>query len=151
MNPNTTAQRKTTKTAGKTNGRPRGAVAHILDGTQLAAAARKVLTETRPDLAAMLIDTVTVEHDGKLLIAVDDNRPAVLDREGVGCFAKDGTIGVLVEADFNVFWVDIPTEAIAAAITPEAVDLADAIRVFGARLDSNHFQWYSAYTGTYQP
>ena len=87
MNPNTTAQRKTTKTAGKTNGRRRGAVAHILDGATLAAAARKVLAETRPDLTTMLIDTVTVEHDGKLLIATGDNCPAVLDREGVGCFA----------------------------------------------------------------
>ena len=59
MNPNTTAQRKTTKTAGKTNDRPRGAMAHILDSAKLVEAAREVL-RAEGEYSPLLIAAILV-------------------------------------------------------------------------------------------
>lgn len=150
MNP-TTAQRKATRTVGDKEGRPLGAIAHIIDGDALTPIARKILAATRPELSPMLIDTVNVEKREQYLIAIEDNRPAVVNDEGVGCFATEGTIGMWVCAAFERILIDVPTDDVVAATTDETIDLADGIRMFGARLDSNHFQWYTTYTGTYQP
>jgi hypothetical protein len=151
MNPNTTAQRKTTKTSGKTNDRPRGAMAHILDSAKLVEAAREVL-RAEGEYSPLLIAAIQEDHnDDHLLIAVGDNQAAVLNSEGVGTKEADGTVGVFVDVGFDRICVDVPVDKIAESMTCLTVDLAQAIRVFGARLDSNHFQWYSAYTGTYQP
>lgn len=151
MNPNTTAQRKTTKTPGAKQGRFLGATAHIIDGDLLTPTARKILAKTRPELPPMLIDTVNVEKRKQFVIAVGENTLAVVNDEGVGCFAKNGTIGIWVCAAFERILIDVPVDDIVAATTDETIDLADGIRLFGARLDSNHYQWFTAYTGTYQP
>src|SRR5699024_1817449 len=155
MNPNTTAQRKTTKTtktAADTNGRPRGAIAHRLDSVKLVEAAREVLRVSRSKYSPDHIEAILESHNADhVLVAVSDNKAAVLHSEGVGTKETDGTVGVFIETGLQVDRVDIPVDRIVAAMTCETVDLADAIRVFGARLDSNHLQWFTAYTGTYQP
>lgn len=75
----------------------------------------------------------------------------MVNEEGVGCIAKNGTIGVWVSAAFERIRIDIPVDDIIVAATAETIDLADGIRIFGARLDSNHHRWFTAYTGTYHP
>src|SRR5699024_11254265 len=113
---------------------------------------RKHLHDNTNNNSPYHIDANLKSHNADhVLVAVSDNKAAVLNSEGVGTKETDGTVGVFIETGLQVDRVDIPVDRIVAAMTCETVDLADAIRVFGARLDSNHHQWFTAYTGTYQP
>lgn len=152
MNPNTTAQRKTIRSVGAQQGRPLGAIAHRLDSAKLVEAAREVLRSSSSKYSPAHIEAIRESHNADhVLVAVDNNRAAVINSKGVGTKEADGTVGIFVDTGFQVERVDIPVGKIATAMTRQTVDLADAIRIFGARLDSNHHQWFTAYAGTYQP
>lgn len=145
----TTAQRKTTPTPQ--SDRRRGAIATILDPDVLLDAARDILPTIREDFPPIRLAEIEMDDRLQMLIAVDDNTPAVVNLEGVGCIETNGTIGVYICSVLERIRVNIPTATILAAITDRTIDLADGIRTFGARLDSNHHQWYSRYSGPYQP
>lgn len=120
--------------------RNRGAVAAILDTDALGAAARTVLTIEDPTLDVSGVSmNMLAPH---MLITATDGRKAVVNHEGVGAFEVEGAIKVWASEGFGSFPVAVPVDAITAIATEEKTDLADGIRVFGARLDSNHHQWW---------
>lgn len=69
--------------------------------------------------------------------------PAVINSDGVGLTADEGEIIVYLSSAFGIDAVPIPLSIIEKAKTEERIDLADGIRVFGDRLDSNHYTWFS--------
>lgn len=129
----------------RTDGRKGGAIASTLDPAALLDAGRAAYAEEHPgaDVAALVdhgpLPQMTFTADGDLV--------AVVNGEGVGGI---GTDGATVDVWFSVggMWdtLPIPLSAIAEATGRETIDLADGIRHFGARLDSNHCGWRARYT-----
>ncbi|MGO2822526.1 MAG: hypothetical protein ACTIA5_17150 [Brachybacterium tyrofermentans] len=122
--------------------RPAGAIATILDADVLLDSARAA----RPGSS--------IDHGPRpqMLLAVNHGELAVVNREGVGCISGDDkTVGVYF--DLGGMWdvIPLPHSVIAHAATEEKVDLADGIRTFGGRLDSNHYTWFSRYDADHRP
>lgn len=124
-----------------------GATTTILDSEALLSAARTVLTAQDP---ALDLSRLSSELGPQMLFAVDGGAAAVVNVEGVGEVAEGDTIAVYFTEGFGVFPVALPVDAVAASATKETIDLADGIRTFGSRLDSNHRRWRSRYSGRYQ-
>jgi hypothetical protein len=119
--------------------RPRGAVGILLDNEILLAGIRAAYPEDIPEDA---IDRV----DGPQLLLKTGQGWAVIGTEGVGYYESEGTIAIYYAVSplgmFTTY--DTPIAAVLAARTAETIDLADHIRVFGSRLDSNHGLWFRA-------
>src|SRR5699024_1695841 len=117
MNTNTTTQRKTTKTAADADGRPRGAIAHRLARIKHVEDTREHLRVSSrkhsPDHIEAILESHNADH---VLVAVSDNKAAVLNSEGVGTKETDGTVGVFIETGLQVDRVDIPVDRIVAAM-----------------------------------
>jgi hypothetical protein len=74
---------------------------------------------------------------------------AVVGTEGVGYDSDDrGRITVLLQAGFlgHSAEVDISAKHLWSLRSAETVDLADHIRVFGDRLEDNHYIWHRRFT-----
>lgn len=123
--------------------RPTGASVTVLDVEQL----NKALAEHFP-----------VEGDEQPLKAYPqvlalkhgtDDQWAVICEEGVGWEVVDGEVGVLVHAGmFIMDTIRLPIDAVlAAAEESTEVELADSIRRFGDRLETNFNIWYQFVTG----
>jgi hypothetical protein len=114
--------------------RKRGATGRLIDGDALSGA----------------IDE-GYRVDGPLLLIWTPEGPCVLLTEGVGYAVNpEGTLPVPVRGEamsLFVELVELPAADVVAAATGAEVDIADHIRVFGARLESNYSLWYRAITG----
>lgn len=130
-----------------TTNRKRGAIAAVLDTDALVVATRAALTATDStlDVSQVHVDRMAPH----MLIESKDGRAAVVNVEGVGAFEDEGTVTVWATEGFGSFPVEVPVTAIVEAATDEEIDLADGIRTFGARLDSNHHLWWLEYRGRY--
>jgi hypothetical protein len=128
--------------------RPTGAVAAVLDAATLLTAARAV-ADADPTLADLpLSDGPTPQ----MLIAVDRGVPAIVNHEGVGgVLGEDGAVPVYFRSGTRWEPIAIPLGAINEAITEKRVDLAEGVRTFGARLDSNHRRWFDRYDSEHRP
>ena len=82
--------------------------------------------------------------------AVANGKEYVICSEGVGwevSSEKPLIVDVTVESKDEkgtfFYWetVTIPVEKVRELVTGETVDLADHIRTFGSRLDTNHYIW----------
>lgn len=129
----------------RTDGRKGGAIASTLNPEALLAAGRAAYAAEHPgaDVAAL------VEHGPlpQMTFTADGDLVAVVNGEGVGAVSTDGT-AVDVWFDIGGMWGTLPIRlsVIAEATERETIDLADGIRHFGARLDSNHYGWRDRYT-----
>jgi hypothetical protein len=121
-----------------TSTRKRGATGVVLDGEKLLAA----VALTGVELDKLRLDAPL------LLVYTAAEGPCVLLTEGVGYPpSAEGTISIPTIYGFAGWgWCEVPTEAVVACATDEVVDIADHIRVFGARLESNFALWYRAIT-----
>lgn len=68
---------------------------------------------------------------------------ATVCTEGVGWYKDDKGYTILFD-DINYIgmWTEISDEELASLISDEQTDLADFIRMFGDRLESNFYIWY---------
>ena len=89
-----------------------------------------------------------IPYDSVLLLSQGGDKFALVNDEGVGGYEHDGVVtayythknGYIIEA------IDIPVlELEGIDDHHEIVDLAEFIRVFGGRLDSNHELWANWY------
>jgi len=128
-----------------TNTRQRGAIATVLDPETLLHAGRAALADQYPDYDPARLEKCLAPQ---MLLPVDRGEAAVVNTEGVGGISReDGTVNVWFgyRLGFERFPISISLEALAAAVTEEHIDIADGIRVFGARLDTNHALWFRRY------
>lgn len=113
--------------------RPRGAVGILLDPEILLAGIRAAYPE----------DTIT-GLDGPQLLLETRQGWAVIGTEGVGYYEHEGSIEIWCKVSlFSSTTFSASVDAVLAARTAETIDSADHIRVFGGRLDSNHYLWYT--------
>lgn len=124
----------------ESSNRPRGAFGYPLDSAVLAQKLRQVVNPDTPLDNWHALKSVLVYGDGKSW--------AVVNTEGVGAYADDydGQADVWfvyahgrLDCD-KLSFTDVH-DALVAGAAP--VDLADFIRVFGDRLDSNHALWFN--------
>ena len=121
-----------------TSTRPRGASAVVLDPDALLAAARAKFGGT--------VHHLTHGPQPQMLIPVNRGEAAVVNGEGVGEIADESNeIEVYFDYGFQLTTVKLSVDEIALADTGERIDLADGIRVFGARLNANHRIWFRKY------
>ena len=128
-----------------TSTRRRGATATVLDREMLLVAAREQFPSQYPDFAEEA-GGLTHGPGHQMLLETADGL-AVVNSEGVGNGTVDGTISLHFSYGFTWTPVTLTVEQVEAAKTSETIDLADGIRTFGDRLDSNHFLWWSRATG----
>jgi hypothetical protein len=138
--------------------RSKGLLVHRLDSEKLLELGLNILRLQYGDLdqTASVEPLVLVKTKDQSVWSVDPQpRLAVICGEGVG-WQEDEKNGLVT------FWVDfghygshalavkVHPRVIEACVTDETVDLADFIRTFGARLDSNFYTWKSAIGQTEQ-
>ena len=133
-----------------TTTRRTGAIARILSAEALLEAGRKHYVEEYPDANPADLGHGPTPH---MLIAVDRGLGAVVNREGVGdrFNHETETVDVYFSNGYSVFPLALSIDEIAYAATDDLIDLAEGIRTFGARLDSNHATWFHAYDPEHTP
>lgn len=125
------------------NTRPTGAIAKKIDADALLAVGRAALVAKHPDA-----DPSHLTHgpQPQMMLAVDRGNAAIVNGEGVGAIANENGI---IEAYFcyGMTWtpLELELEKVSGTVTDEEIDLAEGIRTFGSRLDSNHHQWFTRY------
>ena len=111
------------------NDRTRGTVIHLLDNEKL---------------NSLLFDLTGDEHvkaQTMALVMDEDEKFYTLCTEGVGWGVNTDGEMVILSSMFDDY--EFATEDVISCISDETADLADFIRTFGARLDSNFYQWRS--------
>lgn len=118
-------------------GRPRGLLVEKIDPDHLLEWVRENVDAPKPELFAMPFHHYLIEIPHTLYAVVND--------EGVGNEMKDLALPIMfARSPMGQFdRVAVPLKRLRSMRTGEMVDLADAIRVFGDRLDGNHWLWYS--------
>jgi hypothetical protein len=114
--------------------RPRGVIVRRLNPDALLAEIKAVMPEEhRPRI-----------YGEELFLLETPDLFAVIGTEGVGHFSTDGeTCRVLFTWDGMQYdTAELRIAHIRLCETSGEVDLADAIRTFGSRLDANHHEWY---------
>lgn len=109
--------------------RTKGVMVHLLDQTK----ADEYLSKIVPD------------YYGKadyMAVVVTKKGLATLCTEGVGWNADaNGKVPINCSWGMSTGYIDIPVEDLDSLVSDEMVDLADFIRVFGDRLESNFYIW----------
>jgi hypothetical protein len=131
--------------------RVRGCLVYLLDMKALETRALKIM-------AAMYDSSVTKLRaegwglsDRSLALGFNDKEMKMwmVGTEGVGWKAdSDGNIGVglrLPRGMFQGLTVPIPEQVLIGLQTQEQVDLADHVRAFGDRLESNFSLWFDTF------
>ena len=127
--------------------RERGAIAKVLDPEVLVTLGRKALAEKygQEEMEAMQIGPGPVPQ---MIFTVDLKTAAIVNCEGVGHIeTENGKIAVELSTPFSFFPVELDLGDLGEAVTDREIDLADGIRTFGSRLDSNHALWFERYEG----
>ena len=131
-----------TAVARNKRGRITGIMAKRLDQDKLAdVIADALVSEGKPSVDRAKIepmDAVVVWSQASLAIAV-------INDEGVGGFEEEDLVRVwFTYGEMGLYIMDVlvpVNDILEAREMSEEVDLADFIRTFGARLDSNHELW----------
>ena len=142
------------KGKGKYGDRTEGILVSKVNVEELSKVARVIMEATYgsefPELTVW--PDVTVGFDQSKPDHLRSQNLVVICSEGVGWEANEyGRINVPVYTDqgfWNSSYVEISTQMIAKFITEETVDLADHIRVFGDRLETNFAVWAQVLTRT---
>jgi hypothetical protein len=127
--------------------RSKGYIGQIVDGKKLAVIANGIYNlQYSSDFSECTVD-------GLLFVTLDeknvfgDNKYALVCSEGVGweqdtygCLEVPTNIGQMGMWNGRVF---ISVDTVKSCLTDQTVDIADYIRVFGDRLDSNCSLWQS--------
>jgi hypothetical protein len=121
--------------------RPKGALAYPLNSAELASIIEDDLRKQGYELNG------TIEVYPSALVYGSDTNWAVVNSEGVGSLAVDYDATVTVHFSIGAYDMlirehEFRFHEIEGAMLNNNVDLADFIRVFGDRLDSNHSLWY---------
>jgi hypothetical protein len=137
----------TTNTALPRNerGRVTGINACQLDLARLA----EVIADALVEQGQTSINPADIEpYDSVLLLSQGGDKFALINDEGVGGYEHDGVITAWFSRknSYLIESVDVPVLALESIDEHhDKVDLADFIRVFGDRLDSNHSIWANWY------
>lgn len=116
--------------------RKRGAIATVLDMDVLVRHANEQIAGDESPLR------FHAESDRRMLLETEEGL-GVIDGEGVGYDSEGDQITVNLCYGITLTPVDLPLSIIEEAKTDERIDIADGIRVFGDRLEANHYLWYS--------
>lgn len=128
----------------RTDDRPRGVIAHVLDPDVLLDAARTVYARNHPGAnAAVLVGHGPLPH--VTFPADDSTAEAVVNADGVGATTVAENIPVHVTVAGDPAVLNLPASIIEQAKTPETVDLADAITP-GPEGDQRHAVWHRRYS-----
>jgi hypothetical protein len=111
-----------------------GTIVHVLDVEKATAFIKNRFENPELDIKA----------DRMAIVNGKNGLATVLD-EGVGWFAdKDGGIPINYWGkNGNSGYIDITVEDLQTLISDETIDLADHVRVFGDRLETNLYVWQS--------
>lgn len=120
-----------------------GRMIRLLDKDKLT---KLVLTTLEAD--GISTDGVEVEQMAVLRTKFDE--VAVLCTEGVGWTAKDGLVPIITWSQWHQNFVYLPEAYVLSCVSDEVVDLAEFVRVFGARLENNFYIWLNATDGVEQ-
>jgi hypothetical protein len=127
--------------------RSKGYIGQIVDGKKLAVIANGIYNlQYSSDFSECTVDNLLfVTLDEKNVFG--DNKYALVCSEGVGweqdtygCLEVPTNIGQMGLWNGRVF---ISVDTVKSCLTDQTVDIADYIRVFGDRLDSNCSLWQS--------
>lgn len=134
-----------TELARNERGRITGIEACQLDSRRLA----EVIADSLVEQGHTSVTPADIKpYDSVLLLSQSGDKFALINDEGVGGYEHDGVVtayytyknGYVIEA------TDVPVlELESLDEHHDKVDLADFIRVFGARLDGNHETWAEWY------
>jgi hypothetical protein len=121
------------------NNRKRGALAYPLNRVRLAKALRDTINP--------MAEAEKFEPMESALIFGEDKKWAIVNTEGVGGFADDydeeARVYFTYDDGFMIDSEKLPWEVVNDCLDDvPAIDLADFIRVFGSRLETNHHIWY---------
>ena len=139
--------------------RSRGLIVRRLDSDKLLAVGLAVLNAQYGDVSKdgtpSVEPLVLVKTKGKSVWGIgDQHQLAVVCGEGVGWQEdeKNGLVPFFVDFGHygHALKVTVHPRVIEACLTDETVDLADFVRVFGSRLESNFYLWKSAIGDTEQ-
>lgn len=129
--------------------RPTGAIGHLLDPEALLLKGRDAYVRKFPAADPNHLRPGPLPQ---VIIAVDRGTPAIVNSEGVGAITTEkDDVAVYFSNGLTIFPLTMTLSEIAYAITDETIDIADAIRSFGARLDANHHHWHSRYDQNHRP
>ena len=122
--------------------RPKGALAYPLNSAELASIIEDDLRKQGYE------PNGTIDVYPSALVYGSDTNWAVVNSEGVGSQAVDYDGTVVVSFSIGAYDMlirdhEFSFHEIEGALLGTNVDLAEFIRVFGDRLDSNHSLWYS--------
>ena len=122
-----------------------GRMIRLLDTEKL----KKLVLTT---LEADGISTDKVEVEQMAIVRTKHDEVAVLCTEGVGWTTskESGTLPIMTWADWHQNYVYLPEAYVLSCVSDEVVDLADFVRVFGARLENNFHIWLNATAGVEQ-
>jgi hypothetical protein len=123
--------------------RPTGATAAVLDSDILLELAREPFGKQFPNSDPSLLREGPVPQ---MIFAVDRGNGCVVNNEGVGSIADEDD-NVKAFFSYGTSWVEVILylHLLNEAVTTTRIDLADGIRQGGARLDSNHWQWFNRF------
>lgn len=83
-----------------------------------------------------------------MMFTVNHGEIAVVNVEGVGHIADENEkVNIYFTQYMSYIEVEIDLSELGGAVTDKEIDLADGIRTFGSRLDSNHYRWFHRYEG----
>ena len=114
--------------------RERGAVGIILDKELLLAAVCRQISDPVDKAWAELYSSLNVLFNTREGLAV-------VISEGVGHIQRQGLVKVEVVLGTFGLSIAVPIEDVLECATGDDADLADVVRVFGARLEDNFWIW----------
>jgi len=128
---------------GRLEDRVKGYYGHLVDGKKLAVIAKKIYAlQYGESVDCAVSDLLLVEGKEKDFRGI--NKYAVVCEEGVGWEQNDyGLIPVPTNIGMGL-WngkVFMSPKVVQSCLTPQVIDIADFVRVFGDRLDNNVAIW----------
>lgn len=127
--------------------RPKGRMVHYLNVDTIKPALVNALEERG-------IPVTEFEVDRMVVVRTKNNGYAVVCNEGVGWQVNPAAclpIMVWSGGGWRQDFIDLPfREVVLHHVSDETVDLAEFVRMFGARLENNFHIWYNATDGVEQ-
>lgn len=126
--------------------RPMGRMVHYLDNDAIKPVIISALEQRG-------IPVVDFEVDRMVVLRTKNNGYATLCGEGVGWQVDPAgylPITVYTNGGWSQDYVDLPFRDVLAHVSDDTVDLAEFVRMFGARLENNFHIWYNATDGVEQ-
>lgn len=126
--------------------RPTGRMLHRLNAETIAPVIEQTLIERGFGEPKFEVDQMVVAR-------TKGDTFATICTEGVGWEVdKEGNLPVTVftQNGMRQDYIDLPVEVVLAHVSEEQVDLAEFVRMFGARLENNFHIWLNATAGVEQ-